>query len=102
MANADKSVGEDMEQEAAQELRYRDRQGTFLVAMGGVSPAKGDVVLVDRDQAVVGNGDASGQPAIAASHGMPIGDWRRRLRAATNRAQRPLPELGYDVPCGEY
>jgi len=26
--------------------------------MGGVSPTKGDVVLVDRDQAVVGNGDA--------------------------------------------
>jgi hypothetical protein len=47
-----------MEQEAAQELREGDRQGTLLIAIGGVSPAKSDVVLVDRDQAVVGNGDA--------------------------------------------
>ena len=46
VANTDKTVGEDMEQEAAQELRYRDGQGAFLVAMCGVPPAKGDLVLV--------------------------------------------------------
>ena len=58
MTNADITMREYMEQEATQELRNRDRQGSFLVAMGGVSPAKGDLVVVDRDQAVVGDGDA--------------------------------------------
>ena len=63
MANADITVREYVEQEATQELRNRDRQGSFLVAMGGVAPAKGDLVLVERDQAVVGNGDAMGVAA---------------------------------------
>jgi hypothetical protein len=52
-----------MEQEATQELRNGDRQGSLLVAMDGVAPAKGDLVLVERDQAVVGNGDAMGVAA---------------------------------------
>jgi hypothetical protein len=60
VANTDKTVGEDMEQEAAQELGYRDRQGAFLVAMCGVPPAKGDLALVEGDQAMVGNGHAVG------------------------------------------
>ena len=60
MTNAYISVREYVEQEATQELRNRDRQGSFLVAMGGVAPAKGNLVLIERDQAVVGNGDAMG------------------------------------------
>ena len=46
MANADITVREYVEQEATQELRKRDCQVSFFVAMGGVAPAKGDLVLV--------------------------------------------------------
>ena len=56
MTNADITVREYMEQEATQELRNGNRQGSLLVAMDGVAPAKGDLVLLERDQAVVGNG----------------------------------------------
>ena len=52
-----------MEQETTQELCNRERQGSFPVAIGGIAPAKGDLVLVEKDQAVVGNGDAMGVAA---------------------------------------
>ena len=32
----------------------------MLVGVGGVSPAKGDLVAGERDEAVVGDGDAMG------------------------------------------
>jgi len=63
MANADITVREYVEQEATQELCNRERQGSFLVAMGRVSPAKGHLAVGKRDEAVVGNGDAMGVAA---------------------------------------
>ena len=60
VTDTDKAVRQDVEQEAAQELRQRDRQGAFLVAIGRVPPAEGNLVLVERDQTVVGDGDAVG------------------------------------------
>jgi hypothetical protein len=63
VTDPNKAVGEDMEQEAAQELGYRDRQGALLIAMRGVPPAEGDLVLVERDQPMVGDGDPVGVTA---------------------------------------
>ena len=45
------------EREAAQELRDRERHQALLITVGGVSPAKGDLVVGRGDEARVGDGD---------------------------------------------
>ena len=47
-----------MEQEAAQELLDRERQQALLIAVRGVSPAEGDVVIGEGNEAMIGDGDA--------------------------------------------
>src|SRR5271170_4701557 len=47
-----------MEQEAAQELIDGQSHEPFLVAVGGVAPAEGDVAVGQSNQPAVGNGDA--------------------------------------------
>ena len=47
-----------MEQEAAQELFDSQSHEPLLVAVGGVSPAEGDVAVGESDQPAVGDGDA--------------------------------------------
>jgi hypothetical protein len=49
-----------MEQEAAQELLDRQGRQTWLVAVRGVSPAEGDLVALQGDQAVMGDRHAVG------------------------------------------
>src|SRR5260370_26789486 len=56
--NAHEAARQQMEQEAAEELVDRQRQQALLVGMGGVSPAEGDVALLQADQYAVGDGDA--------------------------------------------
>jgi hypothetical protein len=55
--------GKHVEQEAAQELLDRQSHQTLLVAVRGVSPAKGDLVALQGDQAVIGNRHAVGVAA---------------------------------------
>jgi len=52
-----------MEQEAAQELLDSKGHQTLLVAVRGVSPAKGDLVALKGDQAVIGDRHAVGVAA---------------------------------------
>ena len=56
--DADEAGGKQVEQEAAQELLDRERHQALLIAVGGVSPAKGDLVVGQGDEAMVGDGDA--------------------------------------------
>ena len=49
-----------MEQEAAQELVDRQGHQSLLVAVSGISPAKGDVVVGKSNEPVVGDGDPMG------------------------------------------
>ena len=49
MADADETVREDVQKEAAQELRNRKLEFPLLVAVCGISPAKGDLVLAEID-----------------------------------------------------
>jgi hypothetical protein len=49
-----------MEQKPAQELLDRQSQQALLVSVGGVSPAKGDLVTGQRPEAMVGEGDPMG------------------------------------------
>ena len=49
-----------MEQEAAQELVDCQGHQPLLVAVSGISPAKGDVVVGKSNEPVVGDGDPMG------------------------------------------
>jgi hypothetical protein len=49
-----------MEQEATQELVDRQIHQPFLVAVGGISPAKGDVIVGKSNEPMVGDSDPMG------------------------------------------
>jgi hypothetical protein len=49
MADADETVRENVKKKAAQELRHRKLEFPLLVAVCGISPAKGDLVLAEID-----------------------------------------------------
>jgi hypothetical protein len=55
VADTHEAGGKHVEQEAAQELLDRKGHQTLLVAVRGVSPAKGDLVALEGDQAVIGD-----------------------------------------------
>jgi hypothetical protein len=63
VSDANEARGKHVEQEAAQELLHRKSHQTLLVAMRGVSPAEGDLVALQGDQAVIGDGHAVGVAA---------------------------------------
>jgi hypothetical protein len=63
VADAHEAGGKHVEQEAAQELLDRQGHQTLLVAVRGVSPAKGDLVAFQGDQAVIGDRRAVGVAA---------------------------------------
>jgi hypothetical protein len=63
VADAHEAAGEDVEQEAAQELLGGECHHLALVAIGGVSPAEADDAVSEVDDAVVREGDAVGVAA---------------------------------------
>ena len=58
VADADEAFGEQMQQEAAQELVARDGHQFLMIVVNRVTPAKGDLAVGQRNQAMVGDGDA--------------------------------------------
>ncbi len=58
--DAHETGGKHVEQEAAQELLDREGHQALLIAVGGVSPAQGDLVVGQGDEAMVGGGDTGG------------------------------------------
>jgi hypothetical protein len=60
VADAHEAWGKGVEEKAAQELVHRQGHQALLVGVGGVSPAKGDLVPNQRDEAMVGDGHARG------------------------------------------
>ena len=83
-----------MEQEAAQELIDGQSHEPFLVAVGGIAPAEGDVAIGESDQPGVGDGDAMGVGAEIAQH---------MFRSAEGRlgVDDPVVAEQYAQPCGE-
>jgi len=57
-----------VQEEASQELIDRQGDEPLLVAVSGVAPAKGDVVVGKSNQPAVGNGDAMSVSAEIAQH----------------------------------
>jgi hypothetical protein len=68
VANSYKARRQQMDQKAAQELIDRQTHEPLLVAVGGFTPAEGDVVFGERDEPSVGDGDAMGVGAEIAQH----------------------------------
>ena len=62
IANAYKALWKQMKQKAAQEFLCRNSQATFFVSMRGPSK-EGNFSVLERDQAMVGNGHAMGVAA---------------------------------------
>ena len=63
VADAHEAGGKHVEQEAAQELLDRKGHQALLVAVRGVSPAKGNLPTLEGDQAVIGDRHAVGVAA---------------------------------------
>jgi hypothetical protein len=69
-ADADKAAGQDVEQEAAQELLRTKRHDSLLISMGIIFPAESNLVMVESHEAVVGDGHAMGVAGEIAEHMM--------------------------------
>jgi hypothetical protein len=55
---AGEAPGQDVLQEAAQELLRGESHGALLAAVGIVLPAEGDLIICNREQSMVRDGDA--------------------------------------------
>ncbi len=63
VADADEAVGDDMEEEAADELRRLQFHHLHAIAVGVVLPPEADAVGIEAEDAFVGEGDAVGVAA---------------------------------------
>ena len=68
MADANEASGEHVQKEAPQELGGSKCHLALLAAVGVILPAKGDALLVEGQQAMIGNGHAMGVAAEIAQH----------------------------------
>ena len=59
-----------MQQEAPQELLRRQGHHSFVIPLRIVLPAEGDLIILEGDQATVGDGDAMSVAAEIAEHVM--------------------------------
>ena len=58
VADADQTLRQNVDQESAQKLICGDRHDLLLAAMRIVFPAKRDLIILERNQSMVGDGDA--------------------------------------------
>ncbi len=68
MPDAHESSGEHVQKEAPQELRGGKSHRALLATVGIVLPAEGDTLLVEVQQAMIGDGHAMGVAAQVAQH----------------------------------
>jgi len=68
VTNADEAFGQHVQKEATQELGGNQRHLTLLAAVGVILPAKGNALLVEGQQTMIGDGHAMGVAAEIAQH----------------------------------
>jgi hypothetical protein len=66
--DANETTWQHVQQETAQELIDRQSEESFLVFMSGVSPAKRNLVVHERDEAVIGDRHPMSVGAEVAKH----------------------------------
>ena len=69
-ADADKAARQDVEQEAAQELLRIERHHSLLITVGIILPTESNLVMLENQEAMVGDGDAMGIAGEIAEHMM--------------------------------
>jgi hypothetical protein len=69
-ADADQAAGQDVEQEAAQELLRIERHHSLLVPVGIILPTESNLVMFESHEAVVGDGHAMGVAGEITQHMM--------------------------------
>jgi hypothetical protein len=60
VADADQPLGQNVDEEASQELIGAEGHNLLLAARGVVRPTEGDSILLERNEAMVGDSDAVG------------------------------------------
>jgi len=60
VADADEAFWQRVQQEAAQELIEGQGHQLVFIVVSGIAPAKGDLIISQGDESVVGDGDAMG------------------------------------------
>ena len=68
MTDTNEALGEQMQEESAQELIERYGHQFLLIVVSGVPPTKGDLAVGQRDQSMVGDGHAMGVAAEILEH----------------------------------
>jgi hypothetical protein len=58
VSDADQAAGQNVKQEAAQELMSGNCHDLFLAAVGIISPAERDAIVLEGHEPMVGDGDA--------------------------------------------
>jgi hypothetical protein len=59
-----------VQQEATEEFMEREIHQSLFIVMGGVTPAKGDFVVGERDQSVVGDSHAMSDGRDNGAHAL--------------------------------
>ena len=59
-ANADEAAGQNVEEEASQELLRGKRHRSLLATVGIILPVESDLIIVEGHEAVIGDGHAMG------------------------------------------
>jgi hypothetical protein len=66
--DAHEAIRKQVQQEATKEFMERESHQSLFIVMGGVTPAKGDFVVGERDQSVVGDSHAMSVTAQITEH----------------------------------
>jgi len=69
-ADADKAAGQNVEQEAAQELLRTECHHSLLIPVGIILPAESNLVMLESHESMVGDGHAMGIAGEIAEHMM--------------------------------
>ena len=67
-ADADQAAGQDVEQEAAQELLRTQCHHSLLITVGIILPTESNLVMLESHEAMVGDGHAMGVTGEIAEH----------------------------------
>ena len=114
MADAHEPSGKHVQEEAPQELLHRQGQEALLISVGRVSPAKGDLVARQGDEAMVGDGDAMGVGAqivkdifwtpegrFAVDDPVPTEEWAQERGESLGRGERLQLSVEAQLALGE-
>jgi len=114
VADAHEAGGKHVEQKTSQELVHGQGHEALLVAVGGVSPAEGDLVARQGNKAMIGDRDAMGVGAqivkdifwtpegrFAVDDPVPTEEWAQERGESLERSERLQLAVEAQLALGE-